>query len=270
MPRAAIVGAGSLAWHLAPNLLQIGWEVDVLSRKDVLPNETTAWLPAKRLSIAQWMTTIVKKSNYTAVFLAVPDKAISATSTALSACLPASTPLIHTSGATPAAAIDPSFQQIGVLWPIRSLQYGGLQLEWQDLPLVYFSPQAAFQEQLAEWASQLSQVTYCLADQPRAQLHLAAVFSNNFTNYLCHVAHAICAKHQLPFEAILPIIQHAFTTLSSADPILRQSGAAVRRDHSSMQAHQQLLSDEPAWQALYEQLSLLIQRDTAESFAKKT
>lgn len=257
MHKVAVIGSGNLAWHLVPKLLAIGLAVEVISRQKPKPEEIDHWHPAAFITQNAWSTT-PKQERYAAVFLAVPDAAITETTQQLQRLLPASCPIIHTSGATSVQAIDRYFQQRGVLWPIRSLKKNTAVEAWDELPLVYFSEDLELKTTLAVWAKQLSQITYTLNDEQRAQLHLAAVFSNNFTNYLCHIAYQICEKHGLPFAALLPIIHHSFQTLEDQPPILRQTGAAARGDNISMQKHHQLLQEEPEWQALYQLISQMI------------
>lgn len=257
MHKVAVIGTGNLAWHLVPKLLGIGLAVEVISRQETRPEEAAHWQAAK---VSAWPTWIAskKRRQYEAVFLAVPDIAIAATAQQIRSILPPTCPIVHTSGATTVEAIDSYFEQRGVLWPIRSLKKGTEAASWEMLPLVYFSEHPGLAKRLAHWASQLSSITYSLADEQRAQLHLAAVFSNNFTNYLCHIAYEICEKHGLPFAALLPIIHHSFETLDDNPPILRQTGAAARGDTNSMQKHLQLLAAEPEWQTLYQRISDMI------------
>ncbi len=257
MHKVAVIGTGNLAWHLVPKLLDIGLAVDVISRQLPKPEEAAHWGLAKVVGWASWVA-IKKSVSYDAVFLAVPDAAITTTSQQVQSILPATCPIVHTSGATAVEAIDSYFEQRGVLWPIRSLKKGSATESWEVLPLVYFSEHPDLAQRLAQWAKQLSSITCSLADEQRAWLHLAAVFSNNFTNYLCHIAYQICKKNELPFSALLPIIHHSFETLDEQPPILRQTGAAARGDTNSIERHLELLAEEPEWQALYQRISELI------------
>ena len=240
----AVVGSGNLAWHLAGVL-----DHPAVYYRSILPSE--AWpCPLRPLSEIGHHPT-------PAVLLAVPDGAIRSVSQQLAEILPLTTPVIHTSGATPLDQIDGRFAHRGVLWPIRSLRKTEPVRDWTDLPLVVQANTEESQQLLAQLAGSLSHTVSWLDDRQRAQLHLAAVFSNNFVTALYEVAHDLCKQHHIPFELLLPIIRNTATTQDGTRPALRQTGAAARGDYVTMQRHLDLL-DRPAYQELYERISGLI------------
>ncbi|WP_420459906.1 DUF2520 domain-containing protein [Neolewinella sp.] len=197
--------------------------------------------------------------NYelTALFLAVPDNAIAEVSKALTELLPPTLPIFHTSGATPIDRIDAYFRHRGVLWPIRSLRRGEPVTDWRDLPLVVFASDPPTRTYITKLADQLSATMAYLDDTQRAQLHLAAVFSNNFVTVLYDVAHQLCQQHGIPFELLLPIIRNTAGQQDSSPPRARQTGAAARGDTATIERHLTLLTD-PAYRDLYQSLTDLI------------
>ena len=244
MDRYAIVGTGNLAWHLA----------------QVLPGDVV--LVSRRRGRGKWPVPVLPYGgltgeSLTAVFLAVPDNAIATVSAELTKLLPATLPVVHTSGATPLDRIDDYFQHRGVLWPIRSLRRGEPVDDWRDLPLVTYASDAATRDWLTGLADSLSDTVAYLDDEQRAQLHLAAVFSNNFVTALYDVAYQLCREHEIPFELLLPIIRHTAGQQDGTPPRDRQTGAAARGDTATMQRHQALLTD-PRYRRLYEDISSLI------------
>lgn len=260
MQHFLIVGSGNLAWHLAPNLERIGAKVTIWSRhaeEDGFEWESDA--PILRWT-GESVDLLEQQENHTfdACFLAIPDDFISSVSQQLSASLSPQTPIVHTSGATAITAIDDYFDTKAALWPIRSLKKGEVVVPWTDLPLAYFSDSTQFEQKLAQIAKQLSQLTYHLNDEQRAHLHLAAVFSNNFTTWLCQISYELCQNQSIPFEALLPIIKNTFSKVDATEPALRQTGAAIRGDQKTMDRHVELLQDQPNYADLYRQISKLI------------
>ena len=240
----AIVGSGNLAWHLAGVL-----DRPTVYYRGALPSES-------------WPCTLRPLSEIgdhppRAVLLAVPDAAIRSVSDFLARLVPLATPVVHTSGATPLDQIDRRFAHRGVLWPIRSLRKPEPVGDWTNLPLVVQAGSEVTKRFLAQLAGSLSRTVSWLDDRQRAQLHLAAVFSNNFVTALYEVAYDLCRQHRIPFELLLPIIRHTATTQDGTQPALRQTGAAARGDRVTMQRHLDLL-DRPAYRELYERISALI------------
>jgi predicted short-subunit dehydrogenase-like oxidoreductase (DUF2520 family) len=77
----------------------------------------------------------------------------------------------------------------------------------------------------------------------RKKLHLAAVFVNNFTNYLFGVGEEICSDNQLSFDLLKPLIKETAEKVQSMSPKLAQTGPARRGDQKSMQEHLKLLKN---------------------------
>ena len=240
-----IVGSGNLAWHLA----------------GVLPGRSTVLFRAVddmgRWPVPLLPLTAVANREWEALILAVPDAAISEVSSALASVIDLATPVIHTSGATPHGRTSDAFRNRGVCWPIRSLRKGEKVGDWRDLPLVLQADAPRSRDYLTSLASGLSERVAWLDDRQRAQLHLAAVFSNNFVTALYDVAFQLCEDEGVPFELLLPIIRHTAGSQDGTRPALRQTGAAARGDRVTMDRHLGLLST-PAYRHLYRSISDLI------------
>ena len=240
-----IVGSGNLAWHLA----------------GVLPNRSTVLFRALD-DMGRWPVPLlplnaVANRDWEALILAVPDAAISEVSNALASVVDLATPVFHTSGATPLGRISDAFRNRGVCWPIRSLRKGEEVGNWRNLPLVLQADAPRSRDYLTDFAAALSDRVTWLDDRQRAQLHLAAVFSNNFVTALYEVAFQLCEDQDVPFELLLPIIRHTAGSQDGTRPALRQTGAAARGDRVTMDRHLGLLST-PAYRHLYRSISDLI------------
>ena len=249
MKEVVVIGAGNLAWHLVQVLSKAGHDVSLISRDPVCVAE---W-PVRVLSFEE-----LPKDPWL-VFLAVPDDVINRVSAHLSQLLPSSIPVVHTSGATPAIMIHSHFSKRGAFWPIRSLRAGEEVTGWQNVPLVYHGSDAALTQVLGELAGKLSQLTYHLDDQQRAQLHLSAVFSNNFVTWLYQISYELCEQGGIPFEVLLPIIRNTALKQDGTAPGLTQTGAAARGDTTTMTRHLELLSTQPEYADLYRRMSRFIQ-----------
>lgn len=250
MQEIIVIGAGNLAWHLVQVLQRQEYDVALASRN---PDRVASW-PVRVIRLADIPV------NPLLVFLAVPDNAIDTVSTELSLQLPPTVPVVHTSGATPITRINEYFQERGALWPIRSLRQGESVPDWNDLPLVYYSDKVALTQVLGELCKKLSNQVFSLDDDQRAQLHLAAVFSNNFVTWMYQISHELCAEQNIPFATLLPIIRNTALKQDGTAPKLTQTGAAARGDTVTMDRHLSLLYEHPDYAQLYRTISQLIEQ----------
>lgn len=244
--RVAIIGTGNVAYHLSRVLMKTMSLVNV----------------SRKVGTGDWQVPVIGYDELVghkldAVFLAVPDGAIASVSKLLVDHLPPTLPIIHLSGATPLDAIDGRFINRGVMWPIRSLRKGAAAGDWKDLPLAIYANTEVAKRVLLNLSHRLSESVTWLDDQQRARLHLAAVFSNNFVTALYEISYRLCAEYAVPFELLLPIIQHTAGAQDFSSPASRQTGAAARQDYPTMERHLSELKD-PVHKAIYRQLSDLI------------
>jgi predicted short-subunit dehydrogenase-like oxidoreductase (DUF2520 family) len=253
MQNIVVIGAGNLAWHLVVVLQRADYQVTLVSRKP----ETVADWPVRVLTLSE----LVDVPDL--IVLAVPDDAIEMVSTNLSYSFPDRIPVVHTSGATPITRIDPYFKRRGALWPIRSLHQGAPVGDWREVPLVYHGSEEALTQVLGELSGKLSDQAYPLNDEQRAQLHLSAVFSNNFVSWLYQISHELCSEADIPFEALLPLIRETALKQDGKAPKLTQTGAAARGDTATIARHLELLEGQPAYSRLYHFMSNMIRQGVA-------
>jgi predicted short-subunit dehydrogenase-like oxidoreductase (DUF2520 family) len=106
-----------------------------------------------------------------------------------------------------------------------------------------------------DFAATLSNKVAAANDVQRLNLHLAAVWVNNFTNYLFTEAWEICREKGVDFNMLLPLMEHTVERLKTYPPAAMQTGPALRGDHSTMEKHLDLLADRPESATLYHLLS---------------
>ncbi|MBO7302264.1 MAG: DUF2520 domain-containing protein [Bacteroidaceae bacterium] len=100
-------------------------------------------------------------------------------------------------------------------------------------------------------------VVYATSKQ-RSYLHVAAVFTCNFSNVMYNVASEILKEQGLPFDAMLPLVDEAARKVHNMSPSEAQTGPARRGDSNVMNTHLSMLNGEHA--AIYSQLSEYILR----------
>jgi predicted short-subunit dehydrogenase-like oxidoreductase (DUF2520 family) len=96
------------------------------------------------------------------------------------------------------------------------------------------------------------------SESDRKQLHLAAVFVNNFVNELYQIGAEILTEKRLPFELLLPLIQETAAKVQGHDPAEMQTGPALRGDRATIERHLDMLEEHPEWRELYGMMTGLI------------
>jgi predicted short-subunit dehydrogenase-like oxidoreductase (DUF2520 family) len=108
-------------------------------------------------------------------------------------------------------------------------------------------------------AEKLSTQVHKLDWAGRRQLHLAAVFANNFSNHMAHLGQSLCRQAGLPEELLRPLLRETFSKLDALTAYESQTGPARRGDRETQQAHLNLLTD-PLQRELYQKISESIQK----------
>ena len=104
-------------------------------------------------------------------------------------------------------------------------------------------------------ASSVSSSVTVLDSVRRRQLHLAAVFANNFANHCYTLAADILERNGLDFSLLLPLVGETAAKVATMPPRDAQTGPAVRYDRSVLDRQRRLLSDTPLTQQLYDLMS---------------
>jgi predicted short-subunit dehydrogenase-like oxidoreductase (DUF2520 family) len=252
--RVGLVGSGRVATQLAPALIAAGHHVPfVWSRTPAGAEALAAQLPAAR-ALAAPDALLPAADVY---LLALTDAAVAPALAALR--WPAGALLAHTAGALPLSvfATQPAVRG-GVFYPLQTFS-SGRSIDWPTVPLGIEAADAAGEATLLHLARSLSQHVFPLASGPRLQLHVAAVFANNFTNHLLGIADVLLTEAGLSTDLLAPLVHETVVKAFTNPPFAVQTGPAVRHDAPTIAAHQAALAAHPAWQALYAQLTASIQ-----------
>jgi predicted short-subunit dehydrogenase-like oxidoreductase (DUF2520 family) len=249
-----LVGSGRIAWHLGKRLKSKGLPIaQVLSRTAAHAQPLAAALGAGWSD--DW-TQVRPDADW--LLLAVRDDAIGEVAASLAPHAPDAL-ATHTSGATPGTVLAPHFGRHGVFYPLQSFSMERVPV-WSKIP---FCVDASDEEGLLflkKTAKIIGNLVYRVNDAQRAQLHVAAVFANNFANHCFAIAEKLLDEQDLPFEMLHPLMEETLAKALQDSPERMQTGPALRGDEDTMRRHQDLLEKHPAWQALYAQLSESIQK----------
>lgn len=249
MARIVLVGSGRVAWHLGKRLKDKGLPVSqVLSRN---PEHAQALGEALQTAWSGKWSDVLPEADW--LLLAVRDDAIGEVAAQLAGLVPGAL-ATHTSGATPAAVLAPHFKRYGVFYPLQTFSLERKPV-WSKIPFCVDASTAQDISFLEKTASKIGHRVYRVDDAQRAQLHVAAVFANNFANHCFAIAEKILREKDLPFELLHPLMEETLAKALQNSPADVQTGPAARGDAETMKRHLVLLEQHPAWQDLYREIS---------------
>ncbi len=161
--------------------------------------------------------------------------------------------VVHTAGAVPMLSLAGVARNFGVLYPLQSLKTEENLPD--NIPFLVDGNTPEDKTLLTDFAATLSPNVAVANDVQRLNLHLAAVWVNNFTNYLFTEAWEICREKGVDFRMLLPLMEHTVERLKHHPPATMQTGPALRGDYITMEKHLDLLADRPESATLYQTIS---------------
>lgn len=245
MLKVVCIGAGRLAQQLMPALQEAGCHiVQVYNRT---PQDAQALAgKLKGCSHTSDIEFIIRDADL--YFFAVSDDAISLISTQLYTLLPDDAIGVHCSGSLGLDVLP--FARKAGFYPLQSFS-ANHEVSWRWIPLIITTPDEDIWELLDTIAGQLSSSVYRMTEEQKSNLHVAAVFANNFSNHMLTLAETICNEHQLPFEILKPLILETFSKAILSGPRESQTGPAVRGDEKTILKHLGLLDNHPELRNVY-------------------
>lgn len=256
--KVVIIGTGNVATVLGKKIMDAGHEIlQVAGRTpekcDLLASQlhTTPVYNIKYLNLSAdiYIIAVSDSSVYSvAGNLKLTDKIV-----------------VHTAAAVSKDVLAACSENFGVLYPLQTLK--------KELPSIPAIPvlidgnNETTKKALIEFSSGWAEYVQVANDEERLKFHVAAVFANNFTNYIFTITEEYCTKEQLKFNILYPLIEETITRLKLNSPSVVQTGPAVRADFVTIEKHKQILQNHPRLQNLY---SILTDRIMSFNAKNKT
>lgn len=243
MIQVNIIGTGNVAWHLAKRFETL----PSVRLQQVCGRSPVALTPF--VDLARKTVNIADLKPADVTIIAVSDDVIAS----ISEQIPFSNELVvHTSGSIAMDTLS-SKNRKGIFYPAQSFSMED-EVDFKNVPLCLEFENKADKKLLSELALYLSENIHILNSAQRQQLHIAAVFANNFTNYCYTMAKEICDEHRIPFSLLHPLMKKTVAKAMTHNPELMQTGPARRGDHKVIEQHiTQLKTENQA--ELYEAIS---------------
>lgn len=253
--RIALIGAGNVATCLGPRLKEAGHEITAVYSRTV----ESARILADRLG-ATYTTDLKAVPASDAAIVMLKDDALKELAPAIADSLKDSL-LLHTAGSVPMDIWNTAgAMKYGVLYPMQTFSKNSV-IDWSQVPLFIEGSSDQTLNSIRELALTVSPDVTVLSSEGRKKLHLAAVFTCNFSNHMYAIAEQLLADEGVPFRVMLPLVRETARKVETMSPKDAQTGPAIRGDRKVINEHLALLKDYPEYAQLYKLISVDINKD---------
>lgn len=231
MIKVVILGGGNVALHLTAQLLKTK-DVKVVQVYNRSINEI------KHLKNHTSITNNLSQLNDADIYIiCVSDNAISNLSSKLNL---KNKLVVHTSGSIAMSDIQ-SVSNKGVFYLLQSFSKKR-QLNFSEIPICIEAEKDDDLILLEKLGNLISTNLYFINSEQRRNIHVAAIFINNFVNHLYHIGNEICKKNKIPFKILQPLIQETAKKIIELSPLEAQTGPAKRNDTNTIENHKAMLA----------------------------
>ena len=242
MKKITIIGSGNVGFHLV-NLFHNSTKIKL--------NE---WCSRslnfdKRVKVINEIENLSESDIY---IICVSDKSITDVSDKITF---KNRLVVHTSGSTPYSSLNDKNRR-GVFYPLQTFSKSQ-KLNYHEIPICIEAENYKDIEILKKLSLDLNCKYYEINFEERKTIHLAAVISNNFTNFLFGISKEIIDSKKLDFNILKPLINETVNKIHKLDPIKAQTGPARRNDVIILKMHENMLKNEEI-KSLYTFISKMI------------
>lgn len=244
MLKVSVLGSGNLGTHMV-NLLNDASEVELVQ-----------WYSRSKIDHEEIEVTndIKMLKNAEIYILCVSDDSIGDLSNQL---IFNNKLVVHTSGSTTYESINRKNRR-GVFYPLQSFSKTR-KLNYSEIPVCIEAENDIDLNIIIDLCNKIGCSFHEINFEQRKNLHMAAVITNNFTNYLFSISKEILSDQNLNFDILKPLINETVNKIHKLDPSESQTGPARRNDQNIIDMHIKMLKD-PEHQNLYKLISQMIKR----------
>lgn len=226
MINAVLIGAGNVASHLYrafANSDKLRF-IQVYNR-----NLTSIDFVDSNTPITDDINQLLDADIY---FLCISDSAIGK----LSANLPFTNRLtVHCSGGS-AMNILNNKNRTGVFYPLQTFIKAS-EVNFISIPICVEATNAKDTQLLIALGKEISESVQEISSKQRSAIHVAAVFVNNFVNYIYQIGETIMEENQMDFSILHPLIEKTVQSALQESPKNLQTGPAKRGDKVTIEKH---------------------------------
>lgn len=228
MKNISLIGSGNVATHLGVALRKNNYQINqVYSRTLVNAEKLAGMLNAEAVNNLSELKTvdliIVAVKDSLSVFDKITKKV-------------KDMPIVHTSGSVDYKIFTDKFKHYGVFYPVQTFNKN-IDLDFSNIPICIEANNKEFESKLKQIAHCISNRVLYMTSTQRKQLHIAAIFSSNFSNHMFTIADKILNKSGIEFSILLPLIQQTINKLEKNKPKNVQTGPAKRKNKGVIEDH---------------------------------
>ena len=165
---------------------------------------------------------------------------------------------LHTSGTMPITVFGNDKPHAGIFYPFQTFSKARLIEDFSTVPVFFEARGIDDISAVYSLALTITSHVYEATQHDRERLHVAGVFTNNFTNLMYTMAAELLQNTHIPFRALLPLIDEPAKKIHTLSPRDAQTGPARRGDENVMNHHLSLLNEEQ--RQVYQLLSAAIRK----------
>jgi len=226
----SIIGSGNVAHHLASTFSKEGINVSHIYSRNSKTANTLA-----RITDSIILNDISELPNQLCLVCVSDDSVIQV----INAISP-EIPVAYTSGSVKINMITER-ERIGVFYPLQTFTKER-EVDFFNVPIFIESNKDYFTSTLFDLAWMISRTVEHSSSEQRAEMHLAAIFVNNFTNHMVHLAQEYTRKNGIDFKFLEPLLNETIDKLNSSSAFKNQTGPAKRDDQNVINSQQLKLS----------------------------
>ncbi len=248
--KIVLIGAGRLATNLGVALKKAGHRIEAVFSR----TQTAADALAERLMISlatDDLTALPKDADI--YIISVKDCALQVVVDQVTKGREGHL-FVHTAGSMPLGVFAGHTEHYGVFYPMQTFSKERI-VDFQEIPLFIEASDEHTKTLMLQLAKTISSNVYELSTIERKYLHLAAVFACNFTNHCYTLSADILARHGLPFDVMLPLIDETTRKVHEMHPQEAQTGPAIRWDENVIGMQSELLVQDTTMRRIYDLLS---------------
>ena len=249
MLKIVVIGTGNVSYHLCKAIIEAeNLElIEVFGRKKNPPKDLI-----NSISYCKNIKKIKKADLY---ILCVSDNAISKISDELN--INKNSIVVHTSGSTNIKLLS-KHKNHGVIYPLQTFSKNK-KIQFTNIPIIIEANSKLVLDKIKTICLLISKkVIECNSDQ-RTLIHISAVFTNNFSNYMNVIAEEILKSNNINSDILYPLINETANKLNYLSPINAQTGPAIRNDQITIQKHLNLLKETKYFE-IYDKLTKEIKK----------
>ncbi|MCU0461167.1 MAG: DUF2520 domain-containing protein [Bacteroidales bacterium] len=243
----SFAGAGRVAGALCGEMFRSGIKIH-----QIVSESGSDGRPLANVCNAEWSSELSFDTSNQVIIVAVPDHKLKEVLSSI--ICPAECVVAHTAGSYGLEVFPSTLRKTGVFYPLQTFSKGR-SVSFNNLPFLTEASDDETGKILHDLARSIGGKVHFIDHEQRKVVHLAAVFVNNFTNYMLASGSEIAGRAGLSLEIFEPLIRETIAKALESGPEKSQTGPAIRNDHNTIEMHLELLSFSPELQKIYKELT---------------